>query len=113
MDRAAAFWLTMAATPEGAQGQVTFQLLLIAEAPPPPVELASPPLDAELPPPLLVAPFPQPARSPIVMAHARDMLRKRFFIFSLSFFIKFMLSACKALLSSSVCTISWELFGMQ
>ena len=33
VDLAAAFWLTIAATPEGAQGQVTFQVALLLPQP--------------------------------------------------------------------------------
>ena len=69
VDLAAAFWLTMAATPEGAQGQVTFQLAFLAVPPPLPLPL----------PPLLLL-LPQPARRPRAMARTRDKLSSRFFM---------------------------------
>ena len=59
---AAAFWLTMAATPEGAQGQVTVQVVVL---------------------------LPQPASRLRDMTSARDKLSRRFFIISFSSFIQF------------------------
>ena len=97
-DSVAAFWLTMTAAPEGAQGQVTFQLLLMEEASFPAVGPVPSSLEGTALPP------PHPARSPTIMAHASVIPSIRFFI---SFSCKIHASGCRALHSAGVCTISW------